>query len=474
MTRAGHLPSEDLQPLVEQWLPTQRWFGGKGVAFELSLRELAELPYEQLPVTIWLADVAFAGTDGTDPAHTSTYQLPLLIRDEPDTGLEHVLVGAVERDGQVRWVYDALHDNGVTQAWLAGIRDEATAGPLSFQRFADAAEIPVDATSLVLTTEQSNTSLVFGDVAILKVFRRLEPGINPDIEVHAALSRRGAKNVAKVLGSVTAEIDGGQVSLAMLQEFLTTASNGWELAKASVRDLMAEADLHAAEAGGDFASEAERLGVATADVHLDLAAAFGTESFGADERRARAAAMHARLDAAMPVVDGLAELAEQLRAVFEEFAAADVVLATQRIHGDLHLGQVLRTVHGWVLLDFEGEPASPLAQRRVFDSPLRDVAGMLRSFDYAARFQFIEAAPSAQLAYRANEWAVRNREAFIAGYVETSGHDIAAELVALRAFEIDKAVYEAVYETRTRPAWLQIPLASLHRLVGAGDLEGSA
>jgi maltokinase len=459
--------SSQLSDLVAEWLPRQRWFGGKGRTFTVVLRELTAITADEPTVAIWLADTTF------DNGEVSTYQLPLVLRADAEAGLDHVLVGTIETDRGPRLVYDALHDKDVTQAWLLGIREEIKTGPVTFERFTDPERVPLGSASIVLTGEQSNTSLIYGDQAIMKVFRRLEHGVNPDIEIHAALGaldnvEHHGNHIAPILGAVTADIDGETVSLAMLQEFMTTATDGWDLARASVRDLMAEADLHAEEAGGDFAGEAERLGAATAQVHADLARTFGTSQLTADERGARAAAMHTRLDAALTIVPALSFFETGLRSVFDDFARSAVVLLTQRVHGDLHLGQTLRTVHRWIILDFEGEPSSSIEERRRFDSPLRDVAGMLRSIDYAARFQLVGTS-SPQLEYRAREWAERNRDAFLAGYADVSGLDPVGDRLALRGFEADKAVYEAVYEARNRPDWLPIPLASLARLAGAEE-----
>jgi maltokinase len=310
--------------------------------------------------------------------------------------------------------------------------------------------------------------MVFGDVAIMKVFRRLQPGINPDIEVQGALSKLGAKHIARLLGAVEGNIDGVPTSLAMLQEFMTTATDGWELAKTSVRDLMAEADLHADEAGGDFAGEAERLGEAVAAVHADLATAFGTREASADELRERARGMAERLGRAVEIVPALSEVSEALAATYAAVAELSGSVTMQRIHGDLHLGQALRTVTRWVLIDFEGEPMAAIEARREFDSPLRDIAGMLRSFEYAGHHRVTETGFDPQLTYRAAEWSTRNRSAFCDGYAAAAGADPREHDILLRAFEADKAVYEAVYEARNRPAWLPIPLASLTRLATDG------
>ena len=438
-----------LAPLVQDWLPNQRFFMGKGRDSRVTLEVLEELSDD---VTNWLVNVDY------DNGEKEVYQLPLAIRSEPKENLEHALVGSVNDAGQLRWVYDALHDKDVTGLWLSSIRDEKSDGRMTFRRHAEPEAIPVGETSLVLSGEQSNTSLVYGDTAILKVFRMLRHGVNPDIEIGEALGQLGSRNTPRLLGTVTA----GDYALAMLQEFMTTAADGWRLATTSVRDLMAEADLHPEEAGGDFAGEAFRLGTSIAQMHADLAEAIPTSE--TVDIPARSQAMHAALEAALAVVAELAPLAPGLHALFDRFGSLDAKLPMQRIHGDLHLGQVLRTSHRWVVIDFEGEPMAPLEQRRRPDSPLRDIAGMLRSFDYAGYHRIIELAPNPQLAYRAAEWATRNRDAFCDGYTEGAGFDPRDQEVALRAYEADKAVYEAVYEARNRPDWLPIPVETLARL----------
>jgi maltokinase len=325
--------------------------------------------------------------------------------------------------------------------------------------------------SLVLTGEQSNTSLAYGDQALLKVFRRLAPGTNPDIEVHAALAGTDCQYVAPVLGwsegtwddPLTGEPVTG--SLAMLQQFLVTATDGWRLALTSVADLFAERDLHADEVGGDFAAESYRLGVATASVHASLREVLPTSLWSDEERRVAARTMQRRLDEAVVEVPAVADLAPGLSQAFADLVELDQPVRVQRIHGDLHLGQVLRTSVSWKLIDFEGEPEKPMAERIGLDSPLRDVAGMLRSFDYVALHTLLaEHADDTQLAYRAGEWADRNREAFLDGYSHVGGVDPRAEEVVLRAYETDKAVYELIYEARNRPTWTVIPMAALERL----------
>lgn len=479
---------DQMTALLRVWMPSQRWFAGKGRPGTFSARQLITGAADGRMWAIWLVDVRY------DDGGSDTYQVPVALLGEPAPSMTHVYIGALVGEAAQALgaaellVYDALHDKVITNSWLDGIRDNAYLDPISFVRTVDPDEIPAHQSSLVLTGEQSNTSLVFGDSAILKVFRRLDVGQNPDVEVHRALSNLppgrgdvdtasdtggvgagsgGGRHVARLLGYIESEVEGVTTSLAMLQQFMTTATDGWELAKISVRDLMGEADLHAEEAGGDFAGEATRLGVATAEIHLDLARAFGTQLLSSDDLEARADAMDRRLDLALSIVPQLAAVEPGLRRAYGDLRARPGgTVRAQRVHGDLHLGQVLRTVHRWVVIDFEGEPAKSIAERRLLDSPLRDVAGMLRSFDYVARNQLVELASTPQTEYRATEWATRNRDAFVAGYTSVEGSE-PIDAVLMRAYEADKAVYEAVYEARNRPHWLVVPLASLARLASA-------
>jgi maltokinase len=170
-------------------------------------------------------------------------------------------------------------------------------------------------------------------------------------------------------------------------------------------------------------------------------------------------------------VPGLAEYAGRLRRAFDDLATFDGEVSVQRVHGDLHLGQVLRALDGWKILDFEGEPARPLEDRRSRDSTAKDVAGMLRSFDYAARHLLLDYRADPQREYRAREWADRNRDAFCDGYALASGRDPRADAVLLRAFEIDKAIYEVIYEARNRPTWLVIPMSAIRRLAAVKNEE---
>ena len=473
------------EDVLAAWLVRQRWFAGKGrTVHDLAIVADTEI----IPGDPGLRHLLVTISHG---ATSDTYQLFIGQRARLPARLRHARIGS---DAGMA-IYDALHDSDLTRTLLDAIVESRTVGALRFRRIpaadfswapaptstdptstdptstdptgTDAAGTgqagtgPAGLDSLVLTGEQSNTSLVFGESAIFKVFRRVAPGPNPDLEVAAALAELGSTHIAEPYGWVETRIDGATTVLAILSRYLRAASDGWSLAATSVRDLYADTETPAAEAGGDFAGEAERLGVATAQVHADLAVAFGTSELGPDAVRELAEQMFRRLDLAIAAVPELAAYADKIGDAFSRLAKLTEPVAAQRVHGDYHLGQVMRTQAGWVVLDFEGEPASPLAQRRARSSPLRDVAGMLRSFDYAARHQLLTHPDRLRLAPVASDWVRRNSEAFCAGYAAAGGLDPWQNAVLLRALLLDKAVYEVIYEARNRPNWLVIPLESI-------------
>ncbi len=455
---------------LERFIGSARWFGGKGREFRVSsVRRIGVLVGDDVQAAIDLATLSYE-----DGGADELYQLPLSFREGPEERLDHAVVGFWDDpDFGPSHVYDAVHDRDAMALWLAAFaRAENPDDPTSallFHRVPDF-ELDLDAQAALLSAEQSNSSVAFGEDSIMKVFRRLTPGINPDIQIHDVLTRAGSEHIAALYGWLDAVVgdstDAAVIQLAMIQQFLRTASDGFELARASVRNLIAEADLHAHEVGGDFAAEAARLGTALAETHATLASQFPTETRGPDEMAQVASGMHERLRRAVADVPQLAPYADRLGEAFDAVAAlADVPI--QRIHGDLHLGQTLRTVKNWKIVDFEGEPAKPLADRLLPDPVWRDVAGMLRSFDYAAAIvdrDFGEGDPEGeeQRRYRSQEWTDRNLQAFLAAYADRELTD--TESLLLYAYEVDKAIYECVYEARNRPDWIDIPLSAISRL----------
>ncbi|MCW2548628.1 MAG: hypothetical protein JWN96_3088 [Mycobacterium sp.] len=451
-----------LTELLIEWLPRQRWFAGKG-------RELQSVVVHS---AVALTDVVRhviieVGYEAGSPEH---YQVPVTQLAELDADRNYAWIAprpsgdepAGEHPGGPPFYYDALHEPDGTAAIYDLIRDSRQAGHLK----GTAATELEDLTGLPVGADQSNTSLVYGDAYILKAFRRVSPGINPDLEITRVLAEAGSTHVAAPVGWIEGELHGEPTTFAVCSQFLKTGTEGWKLALTSVRDLFAEGDLHADEVGGDFAGEAERLGAATAQVHALLAERLPSRPATRDELRDSAAGMLEQLTVALETVRELAGFAPALRDIFASLPEVSEPVVAQRIHGDYHLGQVLRVDSGWVLLDFEGEPARSLTERVRPASPLRDIAGMLRSFDYASRFLLQERLDTGNLAYRAEEWAQRNRSAFCDGYATAAGADPRDSPQLLRTFELDKAVYEVLYEARHRPSWVTIPLSAIERLVG--------
>ncbi len=405
-------PSDhDLAP----WIAAQRWYAAKGGAGP-TLRTL------------------------------STDDDTRLVLDDAATGAVLYQAPVVVRDG-------ALTDATTDLEWVRGLAARIDADPESLR------PIGTVTAARVLSGEQSNTSVICdteaGEQVIVKVFRVLHHGDNPDVTTQLALSAAGSTRVPAVYGALrrswpdTGRPDGTATGhLAVAQEFLPGTRDAWRVA------------LDDARAGVAFADDATRLGAALAEVHRTLAEVLPTTPATDDRRRDALATMHARLAAAEREAPAVAEHADAVRAVYARAAEASWP-DLQRVHGDLHLGQVLAVPgeRGWVFLDFEGEPLRPLTERSVPDVPLRDVAGMLRSFDYVAGALARDADP-----VDTGDWAHEARSAFLTGYEQGAGGDLRAHREVLDAFELDKAVYEVVYESRNRPDWVDIPLTAVARL----------
>lgn len=444
------------RPELAAYLGRQRWFAGAVDRVTVTgVRPLEWLsdPASGLGVRFEIVSVIA----GAEPGE---YNVPLSYRQEPRDDLSYGFVGATTLDDAIYYVYDALHDSEARGVLLAGFVADATVpDDIRYGRLQDFALEPgVD--NVLLGAEQSNTSVIAGD-SLVKFFRRLAPGVNPDIEVQEALTLVNSEEISPLLGWIRS----GDLDLAMAGVFQRSATDGWDTARASVRALQDDA-VRAREAGGDFASEAERLGATTAVVHTQMRELLPTAVWGSAEVEILVARLNRRLDevvAAHPVV---AQYADGVRAAYDR-VDRDWPVPVQRIHGDFHLGQTLRTIAGWKIIDFEGEPSKPREDRVRLDSPLRDLAGMMRSLDYAAHSiqtltGVISLDPTVDLTAIADDWVRRNQVAFLFGY-EFDRSDAAVAL--LHAYEIDKAVYEVAYEEDHRPDWVSIPLRALQKLV---------
>jgi maltose alpha-D-glucosyltransferase/alpha-amylase len=506
------------------FLERQRWFAGKARAVAgARFVDWATLRRGAHPSFLTIVEVQYL--DG----ERERYVLPLAMASGEHADLVeeqhgHAIVSRVT-GARKGILYDGLYDDDTCSTLLAvmqhgreiGLRD----GSVRSMRAGAALPHIEPATAPIRrgAPDQSNTSVMFGWQLILKLFRRVEPGTNPDVEIGGFLTARGFDRIPPLLDSLTYHHDGGVSSMAMLQPFIPNQGNAWQVtvetmgryfegaslgaaheaegseARAWIASPDAQPPAHVLEEIGTYLSTAGVLGRRTGELHVALASdaqdpAFAPEFYTAEELKGTSSAMRAHaeeqlrfLEAALPSLDdrrqGLArELLAARDSLLHRFdALRDIRSRVRRIrcHGDYHLGQVLVTEGDVVILDFEGEPARPVGERRAKTSPLRDIAGMLRSFSYAA-LTGLDAVTQTRpddierLAPWAAAWETWVSAGFLRAYFAATRH---ADLlpsdsddleVLLSAFTVDKALYELGYELNNRPDWVHVPLTGLLRL----------
>jgi len=420
-----------------------------------------------------------------------TYQIPLLVSDSEQT--EPTLL-----------LRDAVDDEDFRQALLRIIDNDASLpvgdhGVLQGRHSNLFASLRGDdpLAAHVSAAEQSNTNILYGGRMILKLFRRLQPGENPDVEIGRFLTDVAHfQHIPRFLGEITLSRTGAEpTSCAMLQELISNDGDGWQWTLAALAKYFEAATPDATP----YLEAAALLGRRTAEMHLALATETTDEAFcaeplttlaiSAETRRIREQVEHALDTLARSIAslsDNAAGDAATLLSRRERLLAqADAILSQPpsgkliRIHGDYHLGQVLRAKYDFVLLDFEGEPARTLVERRRKQSPLKDVAGMLRSFSYAAGVELahhIAVHPATKPS--PTEWQHAVSTSFLSAYHETISvrpdllpeEPLATSL--LNAYLLEKASYELLYELNNRPAWVRVPLAGLLAISEPDGLAG--
>jgi len=435
----------DEQSLID-YVTRQRWYGAKSRTVSHSeVLDTVTIRQTEPQLSLALVEMRF------DTGAHDIYQL-LVSGGGAHSG------GLAEDAGLAREIVSAMR---------AGMKLQGSEGVAEFTPAEDFSALGRElGAGRLVSSEQSNTSVVFEDALILKVFRRLEPGINPELEMLRFLTEQGFRNIPALGGWYG--YSGGPLTatLGLLQEYVAGAIGGWELALGEI-----------ATAPESFLDRLGRLGEVTAHMHTALGAdpndlAFApeepsVESLGlltatVDEEIARVFLSLPDDDERLaPILGRGEEVREQLRLLTHAGSSGRVI----RTHGDYHLGQTLWKSSDWILLDFEGEPARTLVERRRKRSPLRDVAGMLRSFAYAAT-----TAEVTRDADVPEDWEERARERFLESYLETVDATLlppgeAAIDRLLAVFELEKAVYELRYELDNRPDWVGIPVAGIERLM---------
>jgi maltose alpha-D-glucosyltransferase/alpha-amylase len=517
---AGWLPPElklpaawrgDLLKRLERevlppYLPTRRWYGGKErVLRELKIAQHVDISTDGSAARLFVIEVAF--TDGLP----ESYLLPMAFADENTTArlvaeAPHAVIARLDNQHSV---CDALHLPETRATLLRLITGDAGAPGrdrlISGQHasFESATLERAFANSRLVSVDQSNTSIAFGETWLLKILRKLERGPHPDAEITRFLSEdRHLSCVPPYAGSLTLADRAGNALVGMLFGFVVNQGDGWTytldaLTRYFDRVLEARREFDGAAAteiiGAVYPERARQLGERTAEMHKALASAddhpeFAPEPFSTLYQRSlyqglRGSAGHVlrRLKRHLPrlpeeaqadAASLLANHAPLLR-IFARLLDHRIEVSRIRIHGDFHLAQVLNTGKDFVIIDFEGEPRHPLSERRLKRSALRDVAGMLRSFDYAATTVLRNERPDdvQRLIPWARAWAAAARESYLTAYLKAAGgapflpSSDADTQILLEAFQLDKALYEVGYELSYRPAFVTAPLRAVNAML---------
>jgi trehalose synthase-fused probable maltokinase len=463
MSDPVQIPAAEIRECMDEeslrnWIAKQRWYASKSRS--VSGIEIVEgITLREDPL-LFLALVQTRFATGTH----ELYQLPLALRPAG----EEVEGAAIARTGD--WTaYDALAEPTQMIELMRRMDSEeevdAAEGRFSFYRADGVTGLPEDAGVRLMGVEQSNSSIVFDEQLVLKVFRKLEPGINPELELLRFLTAREFPHIATLHGWY--EYDGHALAstLGVAQQFLAEAVGGWELALDRIQD---DPDWFLDQLGG--------LGAVTAQLHTVLASDASDPAFTPEEPSQEALSLLTatvdedieRIFVRLPDDDRVAPIVGRGQDVRERLAARAQIGVGGRVirtHGDYHLGQTLHTPQSWVIIDFEGEPARALPERRAKRSPLRDVASMLRSFAYVTSAVEIQRGGHAPPGFeeRARHRFLEHYFAEVDATLLPAGEAAIANLLSI--FELEKAIYELQYELDNRPDWVPIPVAGIRRLL---------
>jgi maltose alpha-D-glucosyltransferase / alpha-amylase len=461
---------------LKELLPRQRWFGGKDRAVD-EVDVIDEVVVEDGPPALVFAllDVGLNG-------RRQTYHAPLLVGDDGSVR------DAFEDIDRLRTIGDLMVHGNV----LKGVRGTMYFGGVGL----DPLSPPGHESIRAVGAEQSNSSVVLDEDVIVKFYRRVESGANPDLELNRLLTNEGFEHVPPQVGEISyeGEIDGEAVSidLALAQRYIQGAVDGWAEVLHQLNLLYDQIDCDGPPdrirssietRAAPLLDGMEYLGDVTASLHVtlsreDMIPDFVPEPVDETDVRewsqATVDGLNTLLDERVP---GLSELAPGIEHTIETFSSLEGELGYKtRVHADYHLGQVLRVGNEWLIIDFEGEPARPMQLRQTKSSPLRDAAGMLRSFSYAAQVAVMERTEDGSDERRSMEawaevWETLARERFLVGYWRQSYEgnflppDKSAAATMLDFFELDKALYELGYERVYRPHWLSIPLRGIRQFL---------